>query len=202
MKILAVERYPHQWLHEATAALDSDDVASPGCLPLSVIADSAIVRNGMPMFIPDFAREWSLAAVPFFTIGRLGKSIPVRFANRYIESCGIALRLTPPGNNLLPPANFLSGLATGFDGALAPGKTFPYAAAADMHISTSTGEQLTLTPAELHIEETVALISRYMMLKMGDIIIPCVTPLRLPVETGTTVTVTLNTDTAIELKLR
>lgn len=154
------------------------------------------------MFIPDFAMEWYLTAVPFFTIGRLGKNIPTRFASRYIESCGIALRLTPPTDEPLPPTNFVSALSTGFDEALAPGKAFTFSATSDMNISTSVGEQLTVTHHELHIEETVALISRYMTIKTGDIIIPCITPLRFQAETGTTVTVTLNANTAIELKLR
>jgi hypothetical protein len=52
------------------------------------------------------------------------------------------------------------------------------------------------------INEIVALISRYMMLKMGDIVIPFSTSLTVPVSIGSSVRATLNGTEALMLKLR
>lgn len=201
MKILAVERMAGCWPSEATAALESEQLVEPACIPLTLMADSAMVRRGMPMFIPDFALEWELEAMPYFTVGRLGKSIPPRFAHRYIDGWGVALRAVPQGKAY--SAEALPGaLAVGFDGAFAPGVKLPYAGQADAVIDVAGVGNVCLSTSDMRIEDTLALISRYMMLKTGDMILPCHTGLRVPVKLDTCVECTLNGVPAITLKIK
>ena len=54
----------------------------------------------------------------------------------------------------------------------------------------------------LHMDDTVALASRFMMLKTGDIIVPCRTPLHVTPVPGTRVSATLNGVPVIDLKIR
>lgn len=50
-----------------------------------VIADSAIGRPVMPWFIPDFGENWRWRRATGVRIGRLGKGIAPKFAERYID---------------------------------------------------------------------------------------------------------------------
>lgn len=201
MKVLAVERLTGCWPQVAAVALECGEVAPPSCLPVTLMTDNAIVRRGMPMFVPDFALGWELEIVPCFTVGRLGKSIPARFASRYIEGMGIAVRLVPFGND---DENVLAAgaLAVNFDGAVAPGNLFPFEEGCAFEIEATGVGNLTIRWDEMHVEEALALISRYMMVKTGDILLPCRTRLRMPVSLDSRVECRLNGLAAVSLKIK
>lgn len=201
VKALAVELSHGQWPDRVLRALASERVADPCSLPVTQMADSAAVRKGMPLFVPDFARGWELEVVPCFTIGRLGKTIPERFAGRYIESFGLVARLLPPESEC--PGGVLPALAAGFDGALCLGERFP-AGESDgpMTIKVEGAGELTLSRRDLNIEPAVALLSRYMMLKTGDLIMPCRTALRVAAAEGTVVKAFIGNDIALNLKIK
>lgn len=197
MKVISVERMWSDRPEEALAALASDRVADPGCLRTTVIADSAIVRRGMPLFVPDFAEGWEVEFVPAVVISRLGKSIPPRFASRYYREVGVMGRLVPPEG-----AVAAGGLGTSFDGALCAGVTLPAERVGEWTVSVDGSMELTLGRDEMLTDETIALVSRYMMLKTGDVVIPCATGLRVRAEIGSRVRVTLNGEEAMMLKIK
>ncbi len=202
MKLLAVERFAGKWPAEAATALTSAEVALPMCLPVTLMTDSAMVRRGMPMFVPDFAQGWDLEVVPFFSLGRLGKSISPRFAPRYINGWGVAVRAVPPGMFDCREGYVPGALAVNFDGAVAPGEVFPFENAVDAGIEVDGCGVLHLPWADMHVEDTVALASRYMMLKTGDIVMPCRTGLKLPVKLDTKLEGRLNGKPALSLKIK
>lgn len=202
MKILAVERMAAEWPAAVSSALVSPEVAMPDCVGVTLMTDSAAVRRGMPMFIPDFAIGWELEVLPFFTVGRLGKSIPPRFAGRYLDGWGVAVRAVPeqpaPG-----AAGMVAGaLAVNFDGALAAGDKFPVDLMCAADIEAEGVGSIRLTPEDMHVADTVSLISRYMMLKTGDMILPCRTGLRVPVKLDTRLVCRLNGVPALSLKIK
>lgn len=53
--------------------------------------DSSILRTGNPFFVPDFDTEFLAFPSICYRIGRLGKSIARRFADRYIDSATVAV---------------------------------------------------------------------------------------------------------------
>ena len=55
--------------------------------------DSSIVRSGNPVFLPDFAERYEAYPSIVYRIGRLGKSIKPRFADRYVDQWGIAVAM-------------------------------------------------------------------------------------------------------------
>lgn len=197
MKIIAAERPWNQWPETAEEALESSDAPHPSCLHTTLATDSATVRLGMPMFIPDFATGWMLEFVPAVIIKRLGKWIEPRFASRYYTDATVVARLLPSGGEA-PCGAF----AVNFDGAMAPGKHMPVPADGSFTICVDGADEMTFAPQELHIDDTVALASRFMMLKTGDIILPCRTPLHVAPVVGSRVSVSLNGETALDLKIR
>lgn len=205
MKVLAVERVAGCWPEEAASAIAAREVVSPACLPVTLLTDSAIVREGNPVFLPDFADGWMLCVAPYFSIGRLGKGISPKFTPRYVDGFGLVARLVPTDSN---PAEYAvaGALGANFDGALLVGKRFPAREWAKddrfMLAAGDDGQDTVLTYADLHLEDTVALVSRYMMLKTGDMIIPCGTSLQFRAEIGLRATVALNGLPALNIKVK
>ena len=59
MKVIAVERMWNGDRRIESEALGSERVSDPRKVPMTLIADSAVVRRGMPLFVPDFAGDCS-----------------------------------------------------------------------------------------------------------------------------------------------
>ena len=61
---------------------------------MMAIPDSTIVKNGNPVYLPDF--DPNITARPYMAlrIDRLGKSVSPRFAYRYFEQAAPCLLLT------------------------------------------------------------------------------------------------------------
>ena len=196
MKVIAIERMWSERLTEMQTMREADRIADPSGIAATVIADSAIVRVGMPLFLPDFATDWCGEFEPAVVISRLGKSIPARFAPRYYNRIGVMGRLMPPGG-------YCGGaLAASFDGALCAGPTVEAGEGVEWTVSIDGREELTLGRDNLLIDETIALVSRYMMLKTGDMIVPCRTGLRIAPRVGDTVAASLNGHELLRLKIR
>lgn len=201
MKALAVERGFGIWNAEASAAVYSDRVAQPWCLPVTLLTDSAFVRKGMPLFVPDFAMGWELEIVPCLTVCRLGKTIPARFARRYLGEIGLVGRLLPPEAEA--GSATLTALASNFDGALCLGERFAIDGTdAGITISLDGVGEISLSAEDMNLENTIALLSRYMILKTGDLILPCRTGLRVSARPGAKVKATLDGKPALNLKIK
>lgn len=196
MKVIAIERMWSKRLTEMQTMGEADRIADPSGIAATVIADSAIVRVGMPLFLPDFATDWCVEFEPAVVISRLGKSIPARFASRYYNRIGVMGRLMPPGGHCG------GALAASFDGALCAGPTVESGEGVEWTVSVDGREELTLGRDNLLIDETIALVSRYMMLKTGDVILPCRSGLQVKAAIGERLTATLNGCEHMILKIK
>ena len=141
-------------------------------------ADSALLRGGRPMFMPDDLGLVDAEVELVVRICRLGKSIPERFAHRYYDAvtCGVDFtardlwhRLTAEG---MPWE-----LSKCFDGAAAIGEWVPLDSLDGidrirfgLDINGSTVQQ-GFTGDMLHrVDALVAFLSRWFTLRTGDIL--------------------------------
>ena len=205
MKTISIERYPDSDWTAMAEMLASDNVVSPTGFPVSLIADSALVRVSTTLFVPDFARDWLLHIVPFVTIGRLGKSIPERFAHRYTEGFGLGVRLVPP----IPDTYVNAALVTSFDGAFAPSEPVEIPSGNDMlriecRQCGAAGNEVSveLPVADMHIDGAVSLVSHYVTLKTGDIISPCMLPVTFPAVIDSRIEIDLDGKRILTLKIK
>lgn len=205
MKTVSIERFPDSSWDLMAEMLASDEVVAPGGVRSSLIADSALVRVSTPLFVPDFARNWLLQVVPFVTIGRLGKSIPERFAHRYTDGFGLGVRLVPPTSH--PDVN--AALLATFDGAFAPCEPVEVPSDNDVLLiecrqsgAASKEHCIELPVADMHIAGTVALVSRYVTLKTGDIISPCLLPVTFPAVLDSRIDIDVNGKHILTLKIK
>lgn len=136
-------------------------------------ADSAVLRPGEPVFVPDPAGDWRSAIVPAVRICHLGMNILPAMAPKYYDSVGLFHTLTP--------AEPLSGIPWGLiDRTFSPGSWQP-ANAAKLEIAVSRtrigaesadfSASLSVDWDSLDVDGTVARLSRYCTLRTGDVLL-------------------------------
>ena len=141
-------------------------------------ADSALLKDGKPFFIPDFMGRIDYETELVVRICRLGKSIPERFAHRYYDAVTVGIDFT--ARDVQKKAKDLGRpwtIAKGFDGSavigewvsLTDGKTiqdlrFRLDINGETRQTGWSGDML------YSVDELVAYISRFFTLKTGDML--------------------------------
>lgn len=153
--------------------------STPGTKPVAepdvtLVTDSSIVLPKNPLFIPDYAPEYVIEALPAVRISRLGKTISAKFAHRYYDAFTLLLRVLPVIDG--KPARRGSAIYTAYDSAIIKGDWIETMPENDFTV-TLGDKSCTASIPELNIDETISALSRYFSLKMGDIIAPCHFPL-------------------------
>ena len=172
MKILlAHANYPEV----ATTLLPAESPTTP--LLISK-ADSALLKNGKPFFIPDSLGEISAEAELVVRICRLGKTVSERFAHRYYDAVTIgvsfsAQELAQKLQNQHLPAD----LAYSFDGAAVIGEWVEKEKFRDVQclpfnldINGQTVQEGLTAEMRTRIDALVSYVSQYYTLKTGDIL--------------------------------
>jgi len=140
--------------------------------------ETALVPAKNPLLIPWFTQNLHFETEVVLRIGKNGKHIEPKFASRYIDKIGLGLDMTARDVQDLCKAKGLPWeKAKAFDGSAVKGKFFPADRFSDWkNISfrlTKNGETVQSgSTAEMlfSFEELIAHISKYFMLKIGDLI--------------------------------
>ena len=175
---------------------------------VSLGADSAVLRPGEPVFLPESGNAARLAVIPAVRIGRLGYCVRSNFAS-YVDAATLFMYLQPDDSDTpswLPPfiadRSFSPGKWTALptDGNLRaqvqlsplPGRTG----------STEILEFATSLPA-LEVERYIRELSQYCTLKTGDLLLfaDCGTELRTAV-LDTALQATLNDEKVLDIRLK
>lgn len=150
-------------------------VISPSRLAGAMIhigADSAILRVGEPVFVPEPADQWLTAVVPAIRISRLGTAIKVSRARGYYDAI-TAVHLLYKADGVLPP--FV------LDRAIAPGRWLEIGADDDTFVlSVARGPikdaasplgSHRFTLADLALDATISSLSRSLTFRTGDMLV-------------------------------
>ena len=119
-------------------------------------ADSALLKDHKPFFIPDWSEQVDYETELVVRICRLGKSIPERFAHRYYDAVTVGIDFTAPAviGDWVEKEKFLDVQALHFHLDI-NGKTVQEGCSSDMLYK---------------IDELVSYISQYFTLKTGDLL--------------------------------
>lgn len=146
-------------------------------------ADSALLKNGKPFFIPDFMGRIDHEAELVVRICRLGKGIPEKFANRYYDAVTVGVDFT--AREVQKKAKDLGRpwtIAKGFDGSAVIGEWVPIARSEerstfniqDLHFHLDINGKTVQTGFSgdmlYKVDELIAYISRFFTLKTGDLL--------------------------------
>ena len=151
-------------------------------------ADSAILNQGKPLFIPDHLGRIDYETEVVVRICRLGKSIPERFAHRYYDAVTVGIDFTARDLQREARAKGLPWeICKGFDGSAVIGdwvekEKFLDVQALHFHLdiqsavdraagrSGRTVQEGCTSDMLYRIDELIAYISQYFTLKTGDLL--------------------------------
>lgn len=141
-------------------------------------ADSALLKDRKPFFIPDHLGQIDYEAELVVRICKLGKTVPERFAHRYYDAVTVGIDFTARElQKKLREAGQPWDLCKGFDGAAALGEwvskeKFRDVQALHFHldINGKTVQEGRTSDMIFSIDHIVSYISQFFTLKTGDII--------------------------------
>ena len=141
-------------------------------------ADSALLKDRKPFFIPDHLGQIDYEAELVVRICKLGKTVPEHFAHRYYDAVTVGIDFTARElQKKLREAGQPWDLCKGFDGAAALGEwvskeKFRDVQAMHFHldINGQTVQEGRTSDMIFSIDHIVSYISQFFTLKTGDII--------------------------------
>lgn len=140
--------------------------------------DSALLKDSKPFFIPDFCQQVDYETELVVRINRLGKNISERFAHRYYDAVTVGIDFTARDLQKKLRAGALPWeLCKSFDNSAAIGDFIPVTELDNMQqlgfhldIDGQTVQTGNTKDMIFHIDTLIAYISRFMTLKIGDLI--------------------------------
>lgn len=141
--------------------------------------DSALLKDGRPFFVPDFSADVRYEAELVVRISRLGKCVDRQFAHRYYDAVTVGIDFTADD---LQKQYISKGLpwelSKGFDDSAAIGTFIPLAQIEhgiqniDFSLDVDgTKTQIGCTADMLcTVDSILAYVSRFMTLKIGDLL--------------------------------
>lgn len=141
-------------------------------------ADSALLKNGKPFFVPDHLGRIDYEAEIVVRINRLGKNIAERFARRYYDALTVGIDFTARDlQHRLRKAGHPWELCKGFDGSAAIGEWVDIDKVRDVQAvrfrldrNGQTVQEGCTSNMLFRVDELIAYISRFFTLKTGDLL--------------------------------
>ena len=141
-------------------------------------ADSALLKDHKPFFVPDFSSRVDYEAELVVRICRLGKCIPARFAHRYYDALTVGIDFTARDlQEQLRAKGLPWELCKGFDGSAAIGEWVEKEKLPDvqaLHFSLAvngrTVQEGCTSDMLFRVNELISYISRFFTLKTGDLL--------------------------------
>lgn len=141
-------------------------------------ADSALLKDGKPFFIPDFTEQCDYETELVVRICRLGKNIAPRFARRYYDAVTVGIDFTARDmQRRFRGEGRPWELCKGFDGSAAVGTFVPVDELTDiqrLHFRLDINGQAVQRGFSgdmiFTVDELIAYVSRFYTLKMGDLL--------------------------------
>lgn len=140
-------------------------------------ADSSLLKDGKPFFIPDFMGQIDYETELVVRICKLGKCIPERFAHRYYDAVTVGIDFTARDlQKKLREQGESWDICKGFDGAAVIGEWIPVdhdrIQSTNFHldINGKTVQQGNSADMIFRIDEIISYISQFFTLKQGDLL--------------------------------
>jgi len=141
--------------------------------------DSAILRDGKPFFLPDFSKNLQYETEIVVRISRLGKAISPQFVRRYYDAVTVGIDFTARDlQSKFRSEGHPWELSKGFDESAVIGEFVPLVDYGDnaqnlhfhLDIDGKTVQQGFTGDMLFTVDEIICYVSKFMTLKIGDLI--------------------------------
>ena len=173
MKIIAVGM--NYALHKKELG-DAEELTEP---VIFMKPDYSILRDGKPFFLPDFAQEFHYETEVVVRISRLGKCIAPQFAHRYYDAVTVGIDFTARDlQRKFRQNGHPWELCKGFDNSACIGRFVPLEEVGGdvqqldfrLEIDGKEVQHGYTSDMLFKVDEIIAYVSRFMTLKIGDLI--------------------------------
>ncbi len=141
-------------------------------------ADSAILRTGEPVFVPEPVQVWRSTVAPAIRMSRLGMSIKATKASEYYDAISLFHLLTPVDPVIvdgLPPYILDRTFSPGQWHSTSPDPLKEYRFEAMRRELNGNAEETAVSGQfsllSLGVDDAIAALSRYMTFRTGDILV-------------------------------
>ncbi len=171
MKIIAVGR-------NYVAHIEELNNEKPEAPVIFLKPETSLILNNQPFYFPDFSENIHYEAEIIVKINRNGKYIDKRFAHKYYDSVGIGIDFTARDlQDVAKQKGLPWDLAKGFNGS-APVSSFqPLGNYNDIKninfsltVNGETRQQGNTSQMLFDVDEIISYVSKFILLKKGDII--------------------------------
>ena len=172
MKIFAVGM--NYLMH--TVELHGSEYHRPTSPVIFTKADSSLLKDGKPFFIPDDMGRIDYEGELVVRICRLGKSVPERFASRYYDAVTVGLDFTARDmQNEARKQGLPWTICKGFDGSAIIGEWLPLEGDVQklnfrLDKNGTTVQDGHATDMLFSVNQLISYISNYFTLKTGDLL--------------------------------
>lgn len=140
--------------------------------------DTALLKDNKPFFVPDFMGRIEYEAEVVFRIGKLGKSVPARFAGRYLDAVTVGIDFTARELQAqLKAAGHPWEISKSFDNSAAVGQWVPVDMVKDVHTlpfhldkNGKTVQEGNTMDMLYSVDELIEYISTFFTLRTGDLL--------------------------------
>ncbi len=170
-----------------------------GSAPVTLLTDSSISRNHRPLFLPPHHDSWVMTISPAVRVSRLGKFVAPKFARRYYDAVTLVARLRPATGVTIPA----SAVDTAFDSSIVVGDWLEIPSdmsSLSLDLAGAIDREIKLD-LDL-VDDILAWLSTYFMIKHGDIIIPGDLPDTLSVAVDTSLNINVNGNVCLDFKIK
>ena len=171
MKIICIGRNYAEHAKEMNSPVPSEPV-------FFLKPDTALIKDGLPFFYPDFSSDVHHEVELVIRINRPGKHIEEKFAHKYYEEIGIGIDFTARDIQAKCKEKGLPWeKAKAFDGSAPIGKFVPKNKLSSMDninfhllVNGNTVQKGNTKDLLFSFDKVIAYISKYITLKTGDLI--------------------------------
>lgn len=142
-----------------------------------LMADSSLLKEGKPLFLPDFAESYIARPSLVVRINRLGKNIAKRFASRYYDAVTVGLCLETVNVKDSTKLAGESSIVNAFDGAGVLGEFIPVEDvisrdSREFSVTINNGIPIVTSIDDMimDIDTLIEELSKYFTFKIGDIL--------------------------------
>ena len=142
-----------------------------------LMADSSLLKDGKPLFLPDFASEYIAYPSLVVRINRLGKNIAKRFASRYYDAVTVGLCLEAIGISNNATIAGIDSVRNAFDSAAILGDFIPVedffannSNSIRVDVNKNSTIDICLNDMVMDIDSLIEELSKYFTFKIGDIL--------------------------------
>lgn len=172
MKIICIGRNYAEHVHELKNELPPEPV-------FFMKPDTALLRNNDPFYLPEWTSEVHHEIELVIKINRLGKNIDKKFAHRYFDEIGLGIDFTARDvQNKLKEKGLPWEKAKAFDHSAVISQNFlnkknlpdPEAVSFSLNINGISVQKGNSNLMMFGFEEIISHVSKYVTLKIGDLI--------------------------------